>query len=1316
MLLPWITPRWSGLLAAVLLAGWPGGLCAQAVRLNEIQSANANTFRDERGETPDWIELYNADDSAVNLSGWGLSDDVARPFKWTFGDVTLPPAGLLLVFASGENWQTGGTPALAPTNVAGLKVWLQADAISPSDPAQVRFSGGEYFLRQWRDQGPFGWHAEQADVAAQPRYLAALPEFAGMPAVRFDGLNDLLRLPDAPGTNDFCMVVVARASAGHEVDPQAVGGYGGVMGQRYVLGAEYGGPDSAGAGLSFGTNGVSAYEHGANSLPAVAVAPRRCAGVTVLALNYSQRQAALWVHGNPAGHGAVSVRPNVTAPLSLGAGSYGAFAGDVAEVLAFDRALTDAELMGVQQYLAERYGLTLPRAFHTNFKLAAEGEALFLTRPNGTLADTVPATPLPRDISLGRQPDGTGEWLLFDQPTPGAPNLTPGGTERLAPPTFSVPAGFYAYPVLLGLSHADATAQIRFTLDGTEPDATSPRFTSVLTLTNRTPLPNDLSLIPTADGWQPPLTEVAKGLVIRARAFRAGALPSPTATATYFVDPQGRERYALPVVSLATDRRHFFAPDTGIYVCGNAPGCNFTQEGEAWERPIHVELFETNGTRVLAQESGVRLHGATSVYNPLKALRLHPLNQHGGEPFRYQVFPDLALAEFDRLLLRPAGQDGPQAMMRDALTLQLVRELGLDVQACRPAIVFLNGEYWGLHYLQEAFEKNYFARHHPGVDPEALDYLEGYAPGPLAVIGDSARFDAFTDWLATADLREATNAARAQSFIEWENYRDYKLVETFTARWDIGNQRVWRPRTAEGRLRWILFDCDVGFGGAWAQPVDAPWTFNMLAYNLEPNGPWQNYLPGNDHNIPAFTFQLRALLTNPGLQQDFINRGADLLNAAFAPARTLEFINRLAGEISSSMAEHCARWRYPADWLAWSNEVQRLRRFAEERPAILRQHLTDQFGLAGWVEVTLSVADTNAGTIRWSTLSIAAPINAPWTGSYVRDHPIRVAAEPQPGWQFKQWQGLTDSEATNSAPTLTLTGPLTLVAEFEPIPGYQPNFPAPFALASGPYAWTRWAATEPAGTYPPSMVFLQTAPSAAADPGLPVEFTNHWRLPYDRTSRSRLNGLGEDGLAFLNTSDPQADAGYLGAAVLALDTRGVPRLQVAWRGGTVTPNPRAYALRLQYRVGATNVFADVLDAAGLPVEYQRHALAGHTEQVGPTLLPLALANQPYVQLRWKYYWRSGSSGARDQLRLDDVMVAPYPLPAPTLASASVPQPGRLRMEFRAVPNLRYTLEGSTDLTTWAVLGDVIAGADGQCVLEVALPPGLPARFHRLRWP
>ncbi|MCK5469140.1 MAG: hypothetical protein KAI99_11535, partial [Cyclobacteriaceae bacterium] len=47
---------------------------AQSIFINEVQSSNLSTIYDHTGDTPDWIEIYNAGSSSVNLENYGLSD------------------------------------------------------------------------------------------------------------------------------------------------------------------------------------------------------------------------------------------------------------------------------------------------------------------------------------------------------------------------------------------------------------------------------------------------------------------------------------------------------------------------------------------------------------------------------------------------------------------------------------------------------------------------------------------------------------------------------------------------------------------------------------------------------------------------------------------------------------------------------------------------------------------------------------------------------------------------------------------------------------------------------------------------------------------------------------------------------------------------------------------------------------------------------------------------------------------------------------------------------------------------------------------
>jgi hypothetical protein len=76
---------------------------AQQVYINELMSTNGSTIEDEDGDKSDWIELYNAQDTEVDLTGFGLSDDSTNLFKWIFPSLTLAPKDHLLIFSSDKN-------------------------------------------------------------------------------------------------------------------------------------------------------------------------------------------------------------------------------------------------------------------------------------------------------------------------------------------------------------------------------------------------------------------------------------------------------------------------------------------------------------------------------------------------------------------------------------------------------------------------------------------------------------------------------------------------------------------------------------------------------------------------------------------------------------------------------------------------------------------------------------------------------------------------------------------------------------------------------------------------------------------------------------------------------------------------------------------------------------------------------------------------------------------------------------------------------------------------------------------------------------
>ena len=669
----------------------------------------------------------------------------------------------------------------------------------------------------------------------------------------------------------------------------------------------------------------------------------------------------------------------------------------------------------------------------TGFAISSGGEPVLLTAPDGTTTvDEFPALAIGVSRSLGRGLGAQSSLLfLYVEPTQSTANTT-AGISFLDPPTFSVAGGMFTSNVSLSLSTAISGATIRYTTDGSDPTESSSPYAAPLTLTSRDGHPNTYAEIPTNrqnfpydESWQPPEGEVFKINVIRARLFKAGFAPGRIATHSYLIHPDGPNRYPFPVLSINTDPAGLFGETNGIYVHGVNDFPNYSQDGSAWERPGQVEFFETNGALAFRGDMGVRLHGNNSVSRPRKSLRIYSRDSSGA-PFGYRIFPQKEIHQFATFLLRNSGNDWGQAMLRDAFLTSLAAHTGLDHQSSRPAVVFLDGEYWGLHNLRDRIDEGYYFQHHGLTEMEFTQLDVHWQPTrphwPVYDRGnpDPSMLQDFEDILNRANNDEFSSEssfATLASRIDIENYIDYNAFQIFCGNgdWPGNNTRLWRavspdfsagaPKTHDGRWRWILFDTDFGLGlnfdyvpGWDANPVQHAQVNTLALATSETQTSFAN--------APDGTLLLRKLLENPVFRTKFINRCADLLNTSLSTARTTHALSDMQAQYAPGIAEHRARWRQPYDW---TNDMARIRTFLEERPAAVRGHMVGKFGLAGTAQVDLILTNANQGVLSVNTLRLEAGTvgigtnPAHWTGTYFRGVPISLQALPKPGYRFSGW-------------------------------------------------------------------------------------------------------------------------------------------------------------------------------------------------------------------------------------------------------------------------------------------------------------------------
>jgi len=629
---------------------------------------------------------------------------------------------------------------------------------------------------------------------------------------------------------------------------------------------------------------------------------------------------------------------------------------------------------------------------HTNFKLNADGESIGLYDPAIRLIDTVTFGIQQTDVSFGRFPNGTNNWYMFSLATPGSSNQESGISNILPAPNISLQSGFYLTPVSVSALHGLTGVTIRYTTDGKIPAASSSIYPDSLTIDSTS--------------------------VLRYRAFKDGFTPSTTETRTFFIN----ETTDLPVFSLVTDPANFFSDTSGIYVagtngivgnCSNQPR-NWNQD---WERPVSLEFFEFDKSLAFRVNTGVKIFSGCSRLYPEKSLAFYFRGEYGNDKLHYRLFDDIPVYEYNNFILRSSGQDWWRTMFRDGMVQTLIEQgMKLDYQNYRPSILFINGEYWGIHNIREKLNEHFVFYHH-GVNKENIDLVE-ISKGVSANNGDLIAYNEMINFLSINNMAYSLNYEYIKSIIDLDEYIDYLIAQIYTANgdWPGSNVKLWRERVPDSKWRWMIYDLDFTFGGN-AQGLAST---NTLAQATATNGPdWPN--------PPWSTLMFRKLLDNPDFKNEFIQRFAAHLNTTFEPNHILAVIDSMAQNIASEIPRHKERWPQSVSFgNSWQELIDIMRNFATDRPENVRTHFYSKFSLTGINNLIISRNNSAWGKIFTNTVEVKHNGSS---NVFFKNIPIHIKALPMPGYKFVGWEGIS----TDTSPEIfvVLDDNSTLTAVFD---------------------------------------------------------------------------------------------------------------------------------------------------------------------------------------------------------------------------------------------------------------------------------------------
>jgi hypothetical protein len=604
---------------------------------------------------------------------------------------------------------------------------------------------------------------------------------------------------------------------------------------------------------------------------------------------------------------------------------------------------------------------TILESAHTNFKLSIDGEEIGLYSADTAVVDTVTFTSQKADISSGRDPNLLSSWEFYDEPTPGSANSDLGYIVTDAP-VVSLEEGFYKSDQKLYLLSKGTLATVRYTLDGTDPSEDSDIFPDTLLLTDRTSLPNVYSEIrtnrdpfPWLPDWVPPEGNVFKATILKLRSFEEGKEASDIVTKSYFVKENMKTRYTLPVISIITDPDNLFDNATGIYVPGiyhvngNSSTGNYFMD---WEKEVHISYFEPGGTQGFSQNVGVRIQGGTSPASPQKAFHVIARNIYGNNRINYPIFKDTKghakdINEYKRFIIRAWGSTILSAMFNDACAHRLMEESDLDLQSYKPVILFINGEYWGIHELREANKSDWYFEVHHNVDTDnpGIDLLYHWDNRTQHITevneGDAVNWNNFTVYIHSHDLSLDECYDYVKTQLDIDNFIDYMIHSIYLGKWDWpgNNEATWRPRTSDGRWRYITYDMETGFGVATG--LDNSLAFLGPQFNM-----FDHVLKGT--NIPLFQYYgphlvFKELVKNETFVKSFADSMESKLQNEFSSVTTTSILDEMVSQIEPYMQEHWNRWPYESGVLNtnWYGSIEGIRDYMERRPAYVAAQLEE---------------------------------------------------------------------------------------------------------------------------------------------------------------------------------------------------------------------------------------------------------------------------------------------------------------------------------------------------------------------------------------
>ena len=512
---------------------------------------------------------------------------------------------------------------------------------------------------------------------------------------------------------------------------------------------------------------------------------------------------------------------------------------------------------------------------HAPFKLSAAGDSFYIYRADGSLSDYISLCGMPLNHSKGRI-DGESGFYYFSYPTPAAQNA--GGCARYLAkrPESVTPSGVYNDVEGIDVE-LSGEGTIYYTLNGNLPDGDSYVYDGPIHLTETT--------------------------MIRAVSYASDKLASETATFTYVIN----EYHTLPVVCVALEPSKL--------------NILYYHNGKM-EYDSHTEFYDTDGGS-FASDCMITLHGAASrnVWDK-KSFKVVFRDRYGGD-INYDLFGQ-GITEFHSLNLR-GGDTVFMKTYREPLAAEFADRVAvtdpfaLDSRFC---ILYVNGNYYGIYSLREAYSKKYIESH-----TGSEESLNTISRAPIQIEYQPELFSLY-NFIVSCDISDPDNYNYISDRMDMQSLAQWLLLESyFNNRDTAGNIRYCRGVQPDSKWRTMFFDLDIS--------MENP---NAFLWEICDTG---------ESQIGRI---LSKLLRNDEFKKVMLETASGLYKNGLSHELALEILDRMVEELEPEMGRNLGRWGESRVMMENNLAAQR-RNFGEHRDE-------------SWLEIIQSVCGVSDETMQ----------------------------------------------------------------------------------------------------------------------------------------------------------------------------------------------------------------------------------------------------------------------------------------------------------------------------------------------------------------